>query len=205
MERVGIAKADSQYAEDRSGYVPGRLAVPAVRDLDDYSEPLRPVWVYDRESEQPVRAFLREQLPTTGLQAGRVEAIEAADKVRMTVHRFPDPVIIFLSDETGEHHCELVHGVGDRWQAAAVLGDSLRFPVGLVHDAAEHIEVHREPRRAGKGVAGSVDSHPAQRLEHRSMLSRAGVEPAAGAPDLTAELDERDVEGTLHQPPLGLG
>ncbi len=174
-------------------------------DLDDDAEPVRPVGVYDRETEQAVRALLREQLPVARLQASRVESVEAANQVRVPVHRLPDPILVLLPDEAGEHHCELVHCVRDGRQPASVLGHPLWLPVWLVHNPAKHIEVHREPRRARKGVTSPVYSHPAQRLEHRRVLSRAGVEPAAGTSDLTAELDERDVEGALHQPPFGFG
>ena len=37
------------------------------------------------------------------------------------------------------------------------------------------------------------------------MLSRAGVEPAAWASDLPAELNEWNIQWALHQSPLGLG
>src|SRR4029077_19287305 len=105
---------EAEDAEDVAGDVPGRLRVPAVRDLDDYAEAVRKLRMLDREAEEAVSAFLRDHAAVTRLQDRRVEAIEAADQIGMLDHRVPDPVVAPLRDQVREQLREVGYRHRDR-------------------------------------------------------------------------------------------
>src|SRR2546423_1771600 len=51
-ELVGIAEFEAEHAEDVARHVPGRLRVPAVRDLHDHAEAVWIFGMFDGQTEE---------------------------------------------------------------------------------------------------------------------------------------------------------
>ena len=151
-------------------------------------------------SQQTIGAFFGQNGPFTRFNDGAVESVESAHQVGMTVHRFPNPVIVFGGRETGEQPGQFIHGIGEGGQTASIAGHAVWRPVGT-EEPPHFLQVGMKEWMVGQFIARQRPPFFLAATQNGGVFAGTGVKPSTRPANLTTELNQRHVQWRLHVPP----
>ena len=201
MKRIGVSQIDTEYAENSSSNIPRRLSVPTMSDFHDDAEPLWIVRMFNGKSKQTVCAFFGNDSSFSCFENGRVKPVESTNKVGMAHHGFPNPIRIFVSNQSCVNLSQLGNCIRYCWQSITILCNSYRRPI-IAEETTNLGHVGIEDLVAWKRIPCTIPSFFPASSKNRSVFPRAGMVPASRTTNLTAELNQWNVQRREHKRPF---